>query len=891
MFRHFLLFGLLLMTVSCAGKPLHKDVPAATGNNFAQALSQAEAPLVTRLENGLTVLIKEDDRFPLVNVRLYVHAGSAYEDPAQAGISHLLEHMVFKGSAGRAPGETARVIESVGGSLNAGTSWDYTVYYVEVPDEEWKLGLETVRDMSFHANIDPAELAPEKEVVLSELERGEDTPGSKLFKTLQSMVWTGTSYQWPIIGYRETVSGLQARDIKDYIARLYQPQSMLLVVTGKIDAANVLKEIRATYGGYANTRGVEPTNPITLPVQTEPQLTVIPGKWNKVYLGLAFPIPDLGSAKATGLEVLGQLLGGDDTSLLYRKFKYDKRLVDDISTYALTLDRVGMFYVSATLDQANLDAFWAELLQTLDGLSATDFGDQELERAKLNLADSLFLAKETLSGLASKLGSFQFFYGGQNAEANYLYELSRVDRSELTALMREYLRPDRLSGVLLVPEDATADASALKQSVEQHWKTPTDKSETKTTAKEGNVTEVSLPGGSTLVLLPDHTLPYTALSIYWPGGDGELTREQQGLAVLSANALTRGTASMTATQIEDFLSDRAASASAMAGRDTFAFNAKYPAWFADDVLPLFEDMLTGPTWPVKEIDRAKQDQVASIKLREDKPLGLAFRRIFPFLFQSGPYSYFHAGRTAEVASFSPDAVKEFWQRQSERPFVLAVCGTFDPEQIQGFAARLATELTKPGDDYAYVAPQWSTDKTLDLQLPDRNQAHLLTVFPVPGTEDLEASAGLTLLRAALSGQSGLLFRDLRDKQGLGYTVTSLLWQAPKAGFMAFYIGTDPDKVEQAEAGFEKTVAMLREAPLPGMELERAWNVINGEYYQDHQTLLSRSRQAANLLVQGLERDMEKKLIDRAKTLTPEDIQKLAREYLIWKQGYTVKVLP
>ena len=162
MFRHFLLFGLLLMTVSCAGKPLHKDVPAATGNNFAQALSQAEAPLVTRLENGLTVLIKEDDRFPLVNVRLYVHAGSAYEDPAQAGISHLLEHMVFKGSAGRAPGETARVIESVGGSLNAGTSWDYTVYYVEVPDEEWKLGLETVRDMSFHANIDPAELASGK---------------------------------------------------------------------------------------------------------------------------------------------------------------------------------------------------------------------------------------------------------------------------------------------------------------------------------------------------------------------------------------------------------------------------------------------------------------------------------------------------------------------------------------------------------------------------------------------------------------------------------------------------------------------------------------------------------------------------------------------------------
>ena len=119
----------------------------------------------------------------------------------------------------------------------------------------------------------------------------------------------------------------------------------------------------------------------------------------------------------------------------------------------------------------------------------------------------------------------------------------------------------------------------------------------------------------------------------------------------------------------------------------------------------------------------------------------------------------------------------------------------------------------------------------------------------------------------------------------------MLWQAPKTGFLAFYIGTEPEKVAQAENGFEKTVKMLREAPLPEDELERAKNVINGEYYQDHQTLLSRSRQAANLLVQGLDRDMEKQLIDRAKTLGPKDLQELARKYLIWDQAYSMTVKP
>ena len=261
MFRKFLLIGALLMTASCSGKTPASPAPGVEGFDFAQAVSQAEAPLVTRLENGMTVLVKEDDRFPLVNVRLYVHAGSAYEDPSQAGISHLLEHMVFKGSANRAPGETARRIESVGGSLNAGTSWDYTTYYVEVPDTEWKLGLDTVRDLAFLANIDPKELEPEKEVVLSELERGEDAPGSKLFKTLQGMVWPGTSYEWPIIGFRDTVSKLHAQDIKDYIARLYQPQSMLLTITGKVDAAKVMDEVRATYGQFKNTHDVKPVTP------------------------------------------------------------------------------------------------------------------------------------------------------------------------------------------------------------------------------------------------------------------------------------------------------------------------------------------------------------------------------------------------------------------------------------------------------------------------------------------------------------------------------------------------------------------------------------------------------------------------------------------------------
>ncbi|HCO11724.1 MAG TPA: peptidase M16, partial [Desulfonauticus sp.] len=151
------------------------------------------------LPNGLKVLVQEDNRFPLVSVRLFVRTGSAYEDPKQAGISHLLEHMVFKGTEKRKTGEIAEAIESKGGYLNAATSFDYTVYVMDMPAKHWELALEVLEDMIFHSRFDEQELEKEKNVVLAELERGEDNPGQKLFKTIQAKLFQGSPYARPII--------------------------------------------------------------------------------------------------------------------------------------------------------------------------------------------------------------------------------------------------------------------------------------------------------------------------------------------------------------------------------------------------------------------------------------------------------------------------------------------------------------------------------------------------------------------------------------------------------------------------------------------------------------------------------------------------------------------
>lgn len=856
-----------------------------------QALASGEGPHVIKLKNGMSVLIKEDDRFPLVNVRLFVHAGSAYEDPKQAGISHLLEHMVFKGTETRGPGETAREIESVGGDMNAATSFDYTVYYVEVPENEWKLGMDIVTDMTFNAKIDPEELKSEREVVLSELERGEDNPGSRIFKTLQSIVWKDTSYQWPIIGYRDTVKGISSEDIHAYIDRLYQPQSMLLSVVGKIDPEAVAKEAERLCGSRKSVNPVVPPTAFPVPATGKTTVKIVPGKWNKAYIGAAFPIPGLSSSQIAGLETMCELLGGGETSRLYRKFKYEKRMVDSISVSSLTLERAGMLYVFATLDADKVDEFWKELMIELSSVDFNEFTDREMDRVVINLEDSLFLTKETLSGLASKLGYFQFFEDGQQAEENYLYDLRNINREQLQKLYDEYFDPSKLAACMLMPEGVEANPLSFEQAVAANWPAKAKAAAQTDKSGPGEAATIELSNGSKLVFIPDETLPYTAMSMYWVGGDADLTPEEQGLAAMVSQSLTRGTESLNATELEDFVSDRAASLGATAGREVFAINAKFPSRFTADMLPLISEMIISPRFAPEELDRAKQDQVSAIKRKEDRPLGLAFRNIFPFLYKDGSYSYFHLGMPDQVVKFSREEILAYWKKQSSRPFVISICGDYNREALAAFAKELDGKLVVKDTAVSVPTSNWGGEKDLTMTLPDRNQAHLMVVFPIPGMEDEKATAGFSLLRASLAGQSGLLFRDLRDKQGLGYTVTAFLWQAPKTGFMAFYIGTKPEQLEQAMAGFDKTVKMLKEEDLPEDEILRARNILRGEYYQEHQSLLSRSREAASLIVKGFQPDLDQKIIEQASKTDAAQVRELINKYIDWENKYTLTVKP
>ena len=847
----------------------------------------AQAAELTRLANGLAVLVIKDDRFPLVSTRLFVHAGAAFEGKGEEGISHLLEHMVFKGTESRPAGAVARDVEAVGGYLNAYTSFDHTVYLTDMPAAHWKLSLDVVKDMAFNATLDPQELALEKDVVVAELQRGKDSPSSRIFDILLAETLKDTPYAHPIIGFENTIRSFTPQQMRAYIARHYQPQSMLLVVVGKVDPPQVLAEAERLFGALQDTAVLVPPQPAAgEQLGHGPSVTVQRGPWNKIYLGLALPAPAEKDMRSITLDVLAYLLAGDPSAYLYRKYKYEKQLVHAIRAGNMSFERLGLFYIGVELDADKLEAFWKEFCADLATLDARRFTPEELAAAKLNLEDDIHKTKESLSGLASWQGRLQFFQGGLEAEGNILAFLRQIEMPQIQEAIHGWLRSERLAAAALLPEQT--EAPDLHGMLASAWPVSGKRAANNAQTRKDAET-FDLNPGLRLILLPDATLPYIALDMVWTGGDALITPEQQGLASLASRVLTTGSKKRGKQELERFLADRAASLGAVADTQTFSLSLRAPTRFSGELLALINEILAEPAFAVEEIAREKKNQIAAIRSSEDKPLGLLFRKLPPFLFPGHPYGYAKLGMPEQVQAFTPDDLHAFWAKQSAQPCIIAVAGDFDRENMLAFARSLA-RATAASKAARVQAPAWGTERTLDLRLQDRQQAHYMLIFKAVPAVHPDAP-GLELLESILSGQSGPLFTELRDKQGLAYTVAAFARLAQEAGYIAFYIGADPGKLAQAETGFRNVLKYLHEKLLPADALTRGINRMEADYYRVRQSLASRSGEAAALAALGRPLSFSRDQIEKARSLTPQDIQRLIHVYLKPENAYTAKVLP
>lgn len=411
---------------------------------------------VFKLDNGLTVLLKENHANPIVTVDVWVGTGSMNEPAEINGVSHFLEHMLFKGTEKRPVGYIDREIESIGGETNAATSKDFTHYYVTVASEYVTTGLDVLSDVMMNSTLDAKELERERQVILEEYRRKQDSPFGYLYDLLSEAAYRVGPYKQSVLGTSETISSITRTQMMDYYRRYYTPDNMVLVIVGDVEAETALPQIKRYFGRYR--RQSKPFDHLNMQTRwAESSTRAIDKDVRDTYSFLAFPAPGVAKARETVImDVLMTVLGEGRSSRLYQKLREEKQLVSSIGASYGTQEKPGLFMVFATLEAKNEEAMRAATLEEIRRIRGQLVGPRELAKAKKVITNGYYFSNETTNGQSSSLGHFYTITGGQEYEARYLREIARVSARDVRRVARKYLDPEKAIAVTLRPKTAGA---------------------------------------------------------------------------------------------------------------------------------------------------------------------------------------------------------------------------------------------------------------------------------------------------------------------------------------------------------------------------------------------------------------------------------------------------
>jgi zinc protease len=407
---------------------------------------------VYTLPNGFRVILKSDPTIPVVAMQVWARCGALDETPNIHGISHGLEHMVFKGTPTRSAGEITRAIESNGGAINAATQLETTHYYIDIPSRNASKALDVLADTLLHPTFPQDELERERRVIVEEIHRRDDSPDATLWDEFISHVFHPTPYGTLVIGSEQTVLGLTREDLFSYFRKHYIPSRLCLVIAGDFKIPKVLAQVENLFGSLAPAESFETRMPETLtPRPAETAFLKKPVQLT--YFAAGFPTVGLGHPDMVSLDVFADMLGGGVSSRLFQRLREEKQLVYSVSADFIPFRLHGLFAFFGETDRARQQRALAEIERIVADIEAHPFTPEELSRAKARIRSEWLHGSETPHGRANTLGSLASL-GKLDLINNYLATLSAVSLDNIMDVYRRHIRGQELHTTMLVPSAA-----------------------------------------------------------------------------------------------------------------------------------------------------------------------------------------------------------------------------------------------------------------------------------------------------------------------------------------------------------------------------------------------------------------------------------------------------
>lgn len=410
------------------------------------------------LDNGLKVLVKPDHRAPVVVSQVWYKVGSSYEPEGLTGISHLLEHMMFKGTERLGPNEFSRIIANNGGEENAFTGRDYTSYFQRLAKSKLPIAFELEADRMQNLKLDPDEFRKERQVVLEERRlRTEDQPESLTAEKFRSTAFKKSRYGNPVIGWPDDLASVTVEDLRDWYRRFYAPNNATIVVVGDVDPDEVF-DLARKYFGDIPRQEVNPYPDPVEPPQKEARSVEVEASATVPYLLLGFHVPDLGAAGAKpwepyALEVLAYLLDGGKTARLNRELVREQQVASSVDAGYDPIARLpSLFVVDANPASGSTVAeLRRAILSAIDDIKNKPVTAEELDRVKAQLVASKVFDLDSIFYQGMRLGLFETNGHGWRASRTFNERLRRVDAAQVQAVAKKYLVESNMTEAVMHP--------------------------------------------------------------------------------------------------------------------------------------------------------------------------------------------------------------------------------------------------------------------------------------------------------------------------------------------------------------------------------------------------------------------------------------------------------
>jgi zinc protease len=420
---------------------------ASTAHAPRAALS---APTREVLPNGVVLIVQEHRASDVVALQLWVRTGGRDESAEELGLSHYLEHMLFKGTPTRPPGSIDQLIEGIGGASNAFTSYDYTHYDVVVPAAQVGVAVDLLADIAVNAAFVREELESEKKVVFEEMSLTEDDPERFLASRLSEVAYAPHPYGRPLLGTRALVEGLTRERLDAYYRKHYVPGNMVLVVVGAVEPAQVRGFTAATFGRLAAKGDPARPAPAPLPRIDAGRRVDVRRAEQQAYLGIAWRGAPTAHEDIFAVDLLTYILGDGPSSRLNQTVREQKALVAAIEAGYVARQQAGLVAITARLDADKLEAAEAAILDVVRRVRAEGVTEAERARALITAESSYAFDIETAEGLAKTYGQAETTWTLED-ELQYLDRLRQVSAAQIQAAARTYFGDDNYVRVRFVP--------------------------------------------------------------------------------------------------------------------------------------------------------------------------------------------------------------------------------------------------------------------------------------------------------------------------------------------------------------------------------------------------------------------------------------------------------